>query len=153
MPGIHSAFVIEEAALEDVEAVAPLFDEYRKFYGQAADPAGARKFLRDRLVARQSKIFLAKRDPAVFGFVQLYPSFSSVSMKPLWILNDLFVLPSARKTGAATALIERARRLAAETGAEGLVLETAVDNLAAQKLYEKLGWKREVQFYRYNLDL
>ncbi len=153
MPGIHSAFVIEEAALEDVEAVAPLFDEYRKFYGQAADPAGARKFLRDRLVARQSKIFLAKRDPAVFGFVQLYPSFSSVSMKPLWILNDLFVLPSARKTGAATALMERARRLAAETGAEGLVLETAVDNLAAQKLYEKLGWKREVQFYRYNLDL
>ncbi len=139
--------------MEDVEAVAPLFDEYRKFYGQAADPVGARKFLRDRLVARQSKIFLALRGSTVSAFVQLYPSFASVSMKPLWILNDLFVIPSARKSGAATALMERARQLAADTGAEGLVLETAVDNAAAQKLYEKLGWKREVQFYRYNLDL
>lgn len=153
MPGKNSGFSIEEAAPEDVEAVAPLFDEYRKFYGQPGDPAGARKFLRDRLVARQSKIFLAKREMNIFAFLQLYPSFSSVSMKPLWILNDLFVLPSARQSGAATALMERARQLAKDTGAEGLVLETAVDNAPAQKLYEKLGWKREVQFHRYNLDL
>lgn len=90
---------------------------------------------------------------ACLGFVQLYPSFSSVSMKRLWVLNDLFVVPGARRRGAAEALMARARRLALETGAEGLVLETAVDNKKAQRLYEKLGWKRDREFYRYNLDL
>jgi len=32
----------------------------------------------------------------LMGFAQLYPSFSSVSMKRLWILNDLFVSSEAR---------------------------------------------------------
>ena len=129
-----------------------MFDAYRRFYGQPSGPREAERYLRARLARRESKLFMAIMGPACVGFVQLYPTFSSISMKRLWILNDLFVIPKARRRGAAEALLERARRLAVETRAEGLVLETAIGNSAAQRLYEKLGWTREKQFFRYNLD-
>ena len=61
-------------------------------------------------------------------------------MRRLWVLNDLFVEPSARKLGVARALMDRAREFAIETGAKGLVLETETHNTPAKRLYEDLGW-------------
>ena len=72
-------------------------------------------------------------------------------MKRLWILNDLFVVQEARRSGAATALLEKSRELAEKTEAEALILETGEDNDAAQKLYRKLGWKRNQTFNQYSL--
>jgi GNAT superfamily N-acetyltransferase len=100
-------------------------------------------------------VFLAERDGRPVGFVQLYPVFSSTAARPrrLWLLNDLFVLPDARGGGVARALMQRARRLAEETDAVGLELATAHTNLAAQRLYESLGWRRDEKFPRYELTL
>jgi len=147
---------IVQGSLADLDRVALLFDRYRQFYGQMSNLSAASEFLRKRLEQNQSVIFLAAGPPperAALGFTQLYPSFSSEAVAPLWILNDLFVSESARRHGVARALLERVRRHALETGAERLVLETAVDNLAAQALYEKLGWKRDDEYYRYYLRL
>ena len=105
MPEVRSV----RAELDDLDALAPLFDAYRQFYGEASDLPGARIFLGDRLKRGESVIFLAVVDRAVVGFTQLYPSFSSVSMKRLWVLNDLFVTPDARTSGAGRALLERYR--------------------------------------------
>jgi ribosomal protein S18 acetylase RimI-like enzyme len=87
------------------------------------------------------------------GFVQLYPVFSSVALMRQWILNDLYVVPEARKLGVGRALTERARELAEATRANCLTLETAAENLPAQRLYESLGWKQEQEFFRYYLPL
>ena len=136
--------------------VAPLFDAYRQFYRQPPDLAGAHRFISERLQANQSVVFVAllESDTArAVGFVQLYPAFSSISMKPLWILNDLYVIPEARKQGVAKALMESARQLALSTGSKELILETAADNFSAQKLYEQLGYQRDVEFYRYALSV
>jgi len=95
-------------------------------------------------------VFLAIVDGAIVGFTQLYPSFSSVSMKRLWVLNDLFVTADARKSGAGRALLERAERWAAETGAKGLTLSTQVTNLTAQRLYEACGWTKDDEFFHYH---
>lgn len=148
-----SAFEVRQAGPSDVPALEPLFEAYRAFYGRPPSGGEASVFLGDRLTQRQSTVFLAVAGPACIGFVQLYPTFSSLSMKRLWILNDLFVVPEARRGGAAAALLARARQLAQETHAEGLALETAVGNAAAQSLYEKLGWKKDEAFFRYHLDL
>jgi GNAT superfamily N-acetyltransferase len=147
--------VVRQAGLGDVDAVAPLFDAYRQFYQQPSDPALARAFIAERLARSESVIFLAERDGRAVGFVQLYPLFSSTAARPrrLWLLNDLFVSPSARGGGVARALMERARRLAEETGAAGLELATARTNTAAQRLYESLGWRQDEQFLRYELGL
>jgi GNAT superfamily N-acetyltransferase len=87
------------------------------------------------------------------GFTQLYPSFSSVSLKPLWILNDLFVRSDVRRGGVGRALLERARQHALETGAKGLVLSTGVTNKSAQSLYDACGWQRDDEFFQYHLFL
>jgi len=145
---------IIRASPQDVDRVAPLFDQYREFYKERADPEGARSFLMERLTNDESVVFLAAdRELGAVGFIQLYPSFSSTSMKRLWILNDLFVSPTARKRGVGEALLRRAEEFAKETNAKGLELETWVNNLPAQHLYEKCGWKRNVEFYQYTMYL
>lgn len=146
-------FKITKSSLEHVDQAAPLFDAYRRFYGQPSDPEGARGFLSERMAKEESVLFLALDESRGLGFAQLYPSFSSVSMKRLWILNDLFVTPEARGRGVGAALLAEAARLAAKTQAKGLVLATATDNLPAQRLYEGLGWKRDHAFYHYYLDV
>ena len=142
-----------QAGVEHVALAAPLFDAYRQFYRQPSDLAGAAAFLRQRIERKESVVFLALLEDAAVGFTQLYPCFSSASMKRLWILNDLYVAPEARRRGVAKALMERARRLALETSSESLALETAVDNHNAQRLYEQLGWIRDEEFFRYSLRL
>lgn len=142
----------ERNDLDDLDDLVPLFDGYRQFYGQRSDLAAARAFLRDRLERDESVIYVAYADPReAAGFTQLYPSFSSVSLKPLWILNDLFVRSDIRRGGVGRVLLERARRHAVETGAKGLVLNTAVTNKAAQTLYESCGWQRDDEFFQYHL--
>jgi ribosomal protein S18 acetylase RimI-like enzyme len=148
-----SAVRIVRATAKDAERVAPLFDAYRQFYKQKSDLTAARVFIGERLKRDESVIFLALAGEKPVGFVQLYPCFSSTAMKRMWILNDLFVAPDARRHGAAKALMERARQWAVETKADGLWLETAVDNHPGQRLYESLGWKRDNDFYRYLMPL
>jgi len=143
---------IVRAGHEDLDDLVPLFDGYRQFYGQRSDFDGARAFLGERLRRSESVIYVARSDPdAPVGFTQLYPSFSSVSMKAIWILNDLFVRRDLRRSGVARRLLERAAQHAIETGARGLWLATGVANVAAQRLYESGGWRRDSEFQHYYL--
>lgn len=147
--------VPSRATLDDLDALATLFDGYRVFYGQRSDPALARAFIEERLRRDESVIFIA-RDGAnreALGFTQLYPMFSSVSARRIWVLNDLFVAPAARKRGVARTLMDCARDFATEAGALRLILETAEDNHAAQALYESLGYVLESGERHYSLEL
>lgn len=136
------------ATLDHLELIAPLFNAYRVFYDQASDLEAATAFLRERFLLRESVIYTALEGETAFGFTQLYPSFSSVNLRRLWILNDLFVIPEARGQRVGEALIGAAVELAQTSGAVGVQLETAHTNLSGQKLYERLGFQREDLAYR-----
>jgi ribosomal protein S18 acetylase RimI-like enzyme len=129
-----------------------LFNAYRMFYGRSSDLALAEKFLHDRLAAGESVIFFCQQQPAQtpVGFTQLYPSFSSVSAGRIWILNDLFVAPEARRFGVGRVLIQAAHDYARETNALRVVLSTAHTNIAAQALYESMGYIRDIEFRTYS---
>lgn len=142
---------VRPAEARDLDVLVPLFDAYRQFYGQTSDVAGAHVFLAERFRRGQSVVFLAEAEGNAVGFTQLYPSFSSTRMAPLMIVNDLYVAPEARRTGAAKALIAAAVAHARAQGATRLVLSTGVENRPAQALYEALGWARETGFYEYSL--
>ncbi|WP_276357986.1 GNAT family N-acetyltransferase [Cohnella caldifontis] len=144
---------IKRATLADLDAVVPLFDSYRQFYGQPSDPAGARAFLTERLNRGESAIYLAvdRETGEAAGFTQLYPTFSSISMRNSWIFNDLYVREDRRGSGTGRRLLEAAKRHATETGAKGLSLSTATDNRTAQRLYESFGFRRDTAFYHYDL--
>lgn len=143
---------IQRASADLVDLIAPLFDQYRGFYGQAADPDGARRFIEQRLSGEESVVLLAQFDGRPAGFTQLYPSFSSVSMAAIWVLNDLYVASDCRQSGVGRALMEAAAEFAKQDGAKRLSLATAPDNTVAQQLYESLGWKRD-SFWHYELEL
>ncbi|MBY0124283.1 GNAT family N-acetyltransferase [Bacillus sp. S/N-304-OC-R1] len=140
---------ITKATLTDLEAVTELFDLYRIFYKQPSDLDSAKGFIKERLTNQDSVIFIAYEEENPVGFVQLYPSFSSVSMKRLWILNDLYVKETVRGKGCGEKLINTAIAYAANTGAKGLLLETAEDNYSAQRLYEKIGFTKETNYFYY----
>lgn len=138
---------------DDLEPLARLFDQYRVFYRQASDPEAARSFIAARLARGDAALLGAFVDGDLAGFTQLYPSYTSVGMARIWILNDLYVREDARRLGVATALMDAAREFGAMTGARRLVLATEVNNTRAQRLYEKLGYRREEDFYVYELEL
>ncbi|MFB9329809.1 GNAT family N-acetyltransferase [Paenibacillus aurantiacus] len=144
---------VKQADMADLDEVAGLFNAYRVFYGQQPDLEGARAFLFDRMAYRQSVIFIA-RDEArkmAAGIAQLYPIFSSVSMERVLVLNDLFVAEAHRKGGVGQRLLDAAKSYAVSAKAKGLQLSTAADNETAQRLYERNGFERDVDFYHYFL--
>jgi GNAT superfamily N-acetyltransferase len=145
-------FNIRRATIDDVQLIAPLFNDYRVFYKQASDLNAAKKFLEERLLKNESVIFLAFNEDNAVGFTQLYPVFSSVSMKRAWILNDLFINASSRGKGAGVLLLEAAKQLGRETESKYLLLQTQDDNYTAQHLYNQNEWKRVNDFF-YEFDL
>jgi GNAT superfamily N-acetyltransferase len=141
------------AQLEQFEELAELFDRYRMFYQQPSNIEAAKYFLRERLKKSDSTIFVASNDGQIVGFTQLYPSFSSVSMKRIWILNDLFVRETDRNKGVGKLLMIAAADFARETGAISIVLSTHISNTLAQALYESLSYTKNEDFYQYQLKL
>ena len=144
---------VRQATVDDVEPLVPLFDAYRQFYGRTSDVAAARTFLLARFANRESTLFIAHQGEMAIGFAQLYPSFSSVSLARIFILNDLFVQEQARRTGVASSLLSAAATFAVSLGAVRLSLSTALTNDAAQALYRSAGWNRDQQFSVYHLAL
>lgn len=144
---------VRRATEADVDAIAPLFDRYRQFYEQPANPALAHEFIQARLTRAESVILVAEGDGQVVGFTQLFPSFSSVRAARAWILNDLYVLPVARRQGVARALLHAAAEHGRQTGAARLELETDHDNRSAQALYRHLGWQEYDGTLRFRLSL
>lgn len=131
-----------------LKEIAIVFDLYRQFYKQPCNILLAERFLRERILGRESIIFAAFDGEHIVGFTQLYPSFSSVSAQRSWVLNDLFVRDNYRKQGIAEQIMTHAKDFAVQTHAKGLALETAEDN-PAQHLYERLGWEKEAGFLHY----
>jgi ribosomal protein S18 acetylase RimI-like enzyme len=145
---------VRPATLQDLEQLASLFDGYRQFYGKRSDLELARQFLSDRLSHRDSLVLIAEEPgEGAVGFVQLYPSFSSVRAARIYILNDLFVVANARRRGTGALLLRAAADIARTSGAVRLKLSTEITNLSAQRIYTALGWKRDEDFYEYGLSL
>ncbi|MGB3614774.1 MAG: GNAT family N-acetyltransferase [Elainellaceae cyanobacterium] len=144
---------ITQANLTHLDTLAVLFDQYRVFYQQPPNLQGAKAFLSDRLKTGDSVIFLALNGETALGFTQLYPSFSSVAMQPIWILNDLYVEAQHRSQGVASALMDAAETYARQTGAVRVALSTQTSNSAAQALYQSRGYQQDAEFYHYALPL
>jgi len=140
---------IIKATIENLDQLLPLFEGYRNFYKQLPNPDAANDFLRERLNKKDSILFIAfnKNNDAI-GFLQLYPTFSSVTIQQTYILNDLYVISEMRGKGIGEALLNFAKQFAVKNKSKGLTLETDVDN-PAQKLYERLGWKKDTNALHY----
>jgi ribosomal protein S18 acetylase RimI-like enzyme len=140
--------MIRLATVADLDLLVPLFDAYRQFYKQPSDLSAARAYLQARLERHEATVFL---DSQGLGFALCYSTFSSVALKPLVILNDLYTVPQARGRGVGTALLRQCRVFAADSGAAILRLRTAHDNHTAQRVYERFGFTKDGVYWTYDL--
>ncbi|MDT0621828.1 GNAT family N-acetyltransferase [Croceitalea vernalis] len=139
---------VVKADHKNLKDLVPLFDAYRIFYQQLSDKKKAETFLTKRLENKESIVFIAYKAQSAIGFVQLFPTFSSVSLESFYILNDLFVSPKFRGIGIGEKLLKEAKKHCSLLKYKGLALETAKEN-PAQHLYEKLGWVKDEDFLHY----
>ena len=146
---------IVQATLEHLDLLTPMFIKYREFFGELALPDSSRKFLENRLKRKESVIYMALADEEdrLLGYCQLYPSFSSLSLKRVWILNDIYVAEDARRQLVADRLLQTAKKMAKDTNAIRLRVATSENNLAAQKTYESIGFREDTVFKNYTLEL
>ena len=145
--------IVREALVSDVGLISPLFDKYRQFYKCESNIERASEYLEARLTKRESIIFICLSDKTAIGFAQLYPTFCSVELSRIFVLYDLYILSSHRNLGAGTLLMNTAKKYAIDHGASRLDLETETGNQTAQALYEKLGYEKDINFYKYSLEL
>jgi GNAT superfamily N-acetyltransferase len=146
--------MIRKAKIDDLKQLSELFDKYRVFYEKDSNVNAAEIFLHERIHNNESEIFVDETDEKILtGFVQLYPIFSSTRMKKLWLLNDLFVLPEYRSKGISIQLIDKAKTLASDTNAVGVILETAKSNSIGNSLYLKTGFSIDDEHNYYSWDV
>jgi ribosomal protein S18 acetylase RimI-like enzyme len=145
--------MIRKATLEDLEACTLLFDKYMLFYNQPSNLEKHRSFLQERIRRNEAAVFLAFENEKPVGFTLVYPTFSSVRLSKILILNDLYVEKEERKNGIGEKLIQKVIELAQLSNADLVRLRTANDNYTAQGLYEKLNFKKDEKFLTYDLSL
>ena len=142
---------VMRASEDQQDDLVRLFDEYRVFYGQESNVSSVRDFIAERIEKQDSVILVAMDKGTAVGFTQLYPSFSSVGMRHIWILNDLYVAQEFRRRGVARELMDKAHRFAKEDGAAQVILATQKNNDTAQSLYEKMGYTKDDEFVHFQL--
>ena len=153
MTGVDESVDVAAAGGEDLDDVVVLFRQYLEFYERPHPEDAVRAFLAERLARGDSVAVLARRGGEPVGLAHVYPTFSSLRLAPVWVLNDLYVTERARGTGAGTALLREVSRLAAQAGATYVALETYPHNTGAQRLYEREGFVRDTSTWHYARSL
>jgi GNAT superfamily N-acetyltransferase len=145
---------VRTVAERDLDELLPLMRAYCDFY-EVAPSDEALLAMSRALIAdpqREGVQLIARDDQgAPLGFATVFWSWTTLSAARLGVMNDLFVDPAARGTGAAEALITACAERAGEHGATTLGWQTAKDNLRAQAVYERVGGKRE-EWLDYSLE-
>jgi ribosomal protein S18 acetylase RimI-like enzyme len=141
---------ISKVTASDLAELHPLVEQYRAFYKQPENDKTL-GFLQERIKNQEAIAFIARVNGEAVGFTLLYPTFSTVSLSNIWLLNDLYVAESARGNGIANELMDVAEAAAKSAGATRVFLRTANDNLPAQALYEGRNWVKDEVFRRYDL--
>ena len=120
------------------------FDE-RRFMAPRPDSAeGYAWFLRSQLKEKNAIVFVAERAGAVVGYVYagLEPASWKELREPAGFIHDVAVEDSSRRSGIASSLVEAAMEWLRNHGAPRVVLWTAENNPAAQRLFNRLGFRR-----------
>jgi GNAT superfamily N-acetyltransferase len=151
-----SAVRIHPVGEADLPELLPLMRGYCDFYevfpADAELLAMARALLGD---PEREGVQLLARDAAgaAVGFATVFWSWSTLSAARIGVMNDLFVAPDARGSGAAEALIAACAERCRERGATSLEWQTAHDNGRAQAVYERVGGERDERWLDYSLPV
>jgi GNAT superfamily N-acetyltransferase len=136
---------IELVTEEDLPELLPLMRGYSDFY-KVTPSDDALLAMSRALIAdpeREGVQLLARDDDGTaIGFATIFWTWSTTRAGRIGVMNDLFVVPAARGTGAADALIAACLERCREHGAVALTWQTRPDNHRAQAVYDRAGARR-----------
>lgn len=123
----------------------PLLRAYRDFYQAGTSDASLHAISRALVAdpAHEGMQLLASDRGEDVGFATLFWSWETLVGGRVGVMNDLYVVGSARRRGVATALIRACVQHCRDHGALQLRWQTVADNLTAQAVYERVGATRE----------
>jgi GNAT superfamily N-acetyltransferase len=148
--------LITTVAEADLLELLPLMRGYCDFY--EVDPSDDDLLAMSRaLIAdpdREGTQLIARDEEGrASGFATIFWTWTTLSAARIGVMNDLFVTERARGTGVAEALIAACAERCRGYGAVSLDWTTARDNHRAQRLYERVGAKRDERWVDYSLDV
>jgi ribosomal protein S18 acetylase RimI-like enzyme len=146
--------MIRKATLQDLDQLTTLFDQYLVFYKKPSNIEKHKLYLKERIENNEAIIFMAFDDEIkekAIGFTLIYPTFSSILLNKILILNDLYVDSTIRNNGTGEKLILKTVELAKELDVKLVRLRTAKNNVIAQSLYHKMGFVRDDLVFTYDL--
>ncbi len=150
---METVLEIRTCNINDLEKLTPLFDDYRQHFKQTAAPDAVGAFLKQRILNEDVKIYLAQSGDDLHGFVVLYPSFSSIGLAPIWILNDFYLKSGNNKRLMAKQLLDKISEDCKETGAIRVEVTTRKENHKLHKLYKDYGFEKDYKYDYYFLQL
>ncbi len=153
----RGAVTVQVVTDADLDELLPLMRAYCDFY--ETSPSDDDLLALSRALLTDDELeglqFLARDtdSAAAIGFATIFWSWSTTRACRIGVMNDLFVAPEARGSGAAEALIEACRERCRERGAGTLEWQTARDNRRAQAVYDRVGGERDETFLDYSLEV
>jgi ribosomal protein S18 acetylase RimI-like enzyme len=133
MPGIQ----VRPATAADETAWRPLWDGYCAFYETSIpEPVTAETWRRLLDPARPMELLVAEQAGAVVGFVTYVLHPTTWGVEETCYLEDLFVSPAARGSGAGRALLEAVLERGRSEGWDKVYWHTRRDNARARALYD-----------------
>ena len=146
--------VIRPVTEDDVDELLPLLRGYCEFYG--TDPSDDALLELSRWLLDHpedgAQVLARDDDGSAIGFTTIYWTWRTMHASRIAVLEDLFVAPQARGSGAAEALIRDALARAHEHGARQLDWQTAKTNERAQAVYARMGADSDDRWLDYSLS-
>ena len=141
---------IRQEDLEDVGRMAASLVRYhaeldpKRFLSWDGVEQGYRRFFGSQLEEPKAVLLVALRGARRVGYAyaRLEPRDWNALLDAHGALHDIFVEESERRAGVANALLDEVRARLIAAGALRMVLSTAVQNEAAQRLFERHGFRR-----------
>jgi len=147
--------VLRRAESEDAEAVVELIQALADYEKLQGPDQAARERLRTGLFdGRLGMLTLvAEAGGEVVGYAVAYEQYSTFEGLPKLFLEDIFVLERHRGSGAGLALFREVAAEAARRGCCELEWQVLTWNQRAMDFYERLGARRDEEWYTYLLDV
>ena len=145
---------VRPATVADGETLLALIDglaAYEKL--TPPDAAGKQRFLED--LARDPPrfgVFIAEVDGKAVGYSVCFEIYSTFLVRTKLYMEDLFVHPGHRSTGAGFALIRAVADEAVRRDCAGIEWECLDWNRLAIDFYERIGGHHDTKWLRYRLD-
>jgi GNAT superfamily N-acetyltransferase len=137
----------------DLDELLPLVRGYCEFYGTKPSDDAVLELSRWLLDHPEDGVQVLARDDdgAAIGFATVYWTWRTMHAARVAVLEDVFVAPEARGSGAAEALIGDALARARDAGARDLTWQTAKTNERAQAVYARVGSEPDDRWLDYSL--